>query len=136
MRLLVLDGSNVLPFIVTRLVPDDVQVETVKTFDEARARIQDDSPDAVIINVFPSDLPWTDLQALCHGHNPPIPILYESSVWDNLEEAGLEDHNGHSHFLKKPYPVKELRAELRRLLAMAGADPLHLDEGNEREIEH
>ena len=136
MRLLVLDGSSVLPYIVNRLVPEDVQVETVKTFDEARERLQRDPPDAVILNIFPSNLPWTGLQALCHGHNPPIPVLYESSVWENLEEAGLEDDNGHSHFLKKPYPIEELRAELKHLLMLAAEGPLHLDEGAEDDTLH
>lgn len=135
MRLLVLDGSSVLRNLVMRLVPNGVEVETAATFDEARSRIEGDPPNAVIINVTPSDLPWRGIQALCHDHEPPIPVLYESSVWDNPSEAGLEDLDGHSHFLKKPYSAAELRSNLLRLIELAARESLDL-EGEQAETLH
>lgn len=129
MRLLVLDGSSLLKSLVARIVPDGVYVESAFTFDEAQRRIESDPPDAVIINVAPTDLPWSGIQTLCHGHDPPIPVLYESSVWDSPSEAGLEDLDGHCHFLKKPYSAEQLKQELQRLLLLADGDPLHLGDG-------
>lgn len=136
MRLLVLDGSSVLQNIVARLVPSGVRVETAHTFDDACRRIEGDPPDAVIVNVSPANLPWNGIQALCSEHSPPIPVLYESSIWDGPEDAGLNDLDGRSHFLKKPYSAAQLRAELRRLLLLAEGDPLAVQEGSPEDILH
>lgn len=123
MHLLVLDGSRVLPAVVKRLAPKGVAVESAATFDEARARLRERPPQALIVNLTPADLPWQELQSLCEGHSPPIPVLYESCVHRSPGEAGLTALNGSGHFLEKPYSLDELRDEILRLMAAAESDP-------------
>ena len=119
MHLLVLDGSRVLLSLVRRLAPQGVKVESVATFDEALKRLVLRPPQAMIINLTPSDLPWAELQRLCQKHSPPIPVLYESCVYRSPLEAGLGSLDGTGNFLEKPYSIAELRSEIERLVEMA-----------------
>ena len=116
MHLLVLDGSLVLPALVRRLVPQGVVVEVASDFDHAVAVLAAQPPDAVIANVGPSDLPWEDLRKFCQEHHPKIPVLFESCVFRDAEEAGLGPLNHSAYFIRKPYAYEELRAQIRRLL--------------------
>ena len=119
MHLLVLDGSLVLLSLVRRLAPDGVEVESVATFDEALKRLALRPPQALIVNVTPSELPWSELQRLCQKHSPPIPVLYESCIYHSPLEAGLGSLHGTGHFLEKPYSLAQLRSEIERLVGMA-----------------
>lgn len=116
MRLLVLDGSLVLPSLVRRLVPDDVQVEVADEFDRAVAILTANPPDAVIANVGPSDLPWQELKTFCQNHSPTIPVLFESCVYPGPDEAGLDSLKQSAYFLAKPYPVDDLKKAIRLLI--------------------
>lgn len=120
MHLLVLDGSRVLPSLVRRLAPPGVDVEFAATFAEARLRLEQSPPQAMIVNLTPAELPWQELQRLCQGHSPPIPVLYESCVHHSPGEAGLESLNHSGRFLEKPYSLDELRSEIQRLIEDAG----------------
>ena len=119
MHLLVLDGSLVLPSLVKRLAPPEVDVQSAATFDEARLRLRESPPQALIVNLTPAELPWQELQDLCQAHSPPIPVLYESCVHRSPNEAGLKSLTGHGHFLEKPYSMPELQAEIERLVRVA-----------------
>lgn len=126
MRLLVLDGSRILRRVVERIVSAEVEIESAETFDDAHREICDHPPDAVIVNLGPSDLPWHEIQRCCHEHNPPIPVLFESCVCRTPQEAGLEELDPYSAFLPKPYHAQELRDHIERLLRLASgekADP-------------
>ena len=116
MHLLVLDGSLVLPSLVRRLAPPGVDVESAATFDEARLRLTQDPPEAMIVNLTPAELPWQELQNLCQDHSPPIPVLYESCVHHSPGEAGLAALATNGHFIEKPYSLPQLRAEIERLV--------------------
>ena len=116
LRLLVLDGSLVLRHLVERLVPADVEVESADTFEQANSVLCGHPPDAVIVNLGPSPLPWREIQSCCQEHEPPIPVLFESCVYATPEEAGLDEINGTASFLSKPYPMEKLRAEIERLV--------------------
>lgn len=122
MHLLVLDGSRVLHSLVKRLAPEGVAVETAANFDEARQRLIDHPPQAMIVNLTPAELPWRELQSLCQGHSPPIPVLYESCVHRGPDDAGLASLNHSGRFLEKPYTMDELRDELLRLMAAAESE--------------
>ena len=127
MRLLVLDGSRVLPALIRQLVPQDVDVDTTASFDEAIKELSNKAPDALIVNVTPAQLPWGRLQDLCHNHQPrPIPVLYESCVFDSPRAAGIDDLNGHSSFVTMPFHADELRGYIYRLLDLAGSDDLDI----------
>ena len=83
------------------------------------------APDALIVNVTPAQLPWDRLQAMCHNHKPhPIPVLYESCVFDTPLEAGINDLNGHSAFITKPIHTDDLRSHIYRLLELAQSGQL------------
>ncbi len=117
MRILVLDGSRILPTLVRRLAPSELLVETAATFDEALTRLETDPPQAVIANLTPAHLPWHILRALCQKHQPPIPVLFESCVYQDSEDAGLGPLEEHDSFLAKPYRMEELRFQINRLVA-------------------
>lgn len=127
-RVLILDGSRILASLVRRLAPGPVDLEEVATFDEAMARLREDPPDALIVNVSPADLPWRQLKALCQDCQPKIPVLFESCVYESPIDAGIGDLNHSAAFLSKPYGVEQLRTQLARLLrsgngARRGAAP-------------
>ena len=119
MHLLVLDGSTVLPALVRRLAPPGVDVECAATFEEARLRLTERPPEAMIVNLTPAELPWWELQILCQEHCPPIPVLFESCVHHSPDEAGLESLSSSGRFLEKPYSLPQLRAEIERLVEVA-----------------
>jgi DNA-binding response OmpR family regulator len=120
LRLLVLDGSSLLRDLVARLVSGDVEIESAETFAEADRILEGRPPHAVVVNLGPSDLPWREIQRRCQSHDPPIPVLFESCVFESVEEAGLRELNGFSSFITKPYHAEELKTQIDRLLRIAG----------------
>jgi len=116
MRLLVLDGSRVLPSLVRRLAPAGLEVEEASSFEKAVTTLVADPPDAVIANIGPSELPWQELKDFCQNHKPKIPVLFESCIYQSPYDAGLDDLNHSSFFLNKPYSADELRTAIRLLI--------------------
>ena len=116
-RLLVLDGSRVLHILVVRLAPPDVEVETVQSFQDALTILRYWPPDGVIVNVAPTPLAWREIKRVCHRHDPPIPVLFESCVYKTPQEAGIGELGSESTFLTKPYPLERLREEITRLVS-------------------
>jgi len=123
MRLLILDGSRVLHSLIRRLAPAEVEIEGALTFEEAAASFRDDPPDAAIVNLTASDLPWRELKRLCQVHEPPIPVLFESCVYASSDEAGLGSLDESAGFLAKPYHLADLQNAIERLLLLAGSAP-------------
>jgi len=119
MRLLVLDESQVLPWVVKHLAPPDTEVLGVTDFAAAQRQLREDPPDAAIVSISPAQLPWRDFQHLCATRQPPVPVLYESCLHASPEEAGLAPVEGYAAFLHKPSPNFDLKAEIDRLLATA-----------------
>lgn len=119
MRLLVLDESQVLVSVVKRVVPTCVEVETAGTFEAAWHLLRQRTPDAVIANVGPNDLPWDSMRDYCQRHDPQIPVLFESCVHRSAAEAGLGPLNHNATFIRKPYPLEELKAQIDRLVREA-----------------
>ena len=120
MRLLVLDGSRMLPSVVRRLVPAGVEIEAASTFDEALTILRLDPPQGMIVNLGPADLPWGDVQRLCHEHQPEIPVLFESCIHTCPRDAGLADLDPSAAFLAKPYSLADLKLQIERMLEAAG----------------
>ena len=119
MRLLVLDGSLVLPSLVRRLAPEGLKIEEATTFERAVAILSANPPDAVIANVGPADLPWHELKSFCQEHSPTIPVLFESCVFQEPQEAGLDDLDPSAIFITKPYSMDDLRRAIRLLVLWA-----------------
>lgn len=110
-----------LPSVVARLVPDGVEVESARSFAQASRQLRERPPEAMIVNVGPSPLPWRELQRLCSEHDPPIPVLFESCVFHDAIEAGLARLTSSGHFLEKPYSIADLRREVDWLVHLAEA---------------
>lgn len=121
MRVLVLDQSQILPWIVRHDLEalPDLEVEAVHSLREAEAILFNHPPDAAVVSVPPAQLDWRKFQHLCAKHDPPIPVLYESCVHAGAGDAGLEPLEGYACFLPKPAPSAVLHAALVRLLAEA-----------------
>ena len=122
MRFLVIDGSRMLPALIERLAPADVEVEMASTYDEAKCTICGRQPDAVIVNLGPAKLPWQELHECCRTQSPPIPVLYESCIYHSPEEVGIGCLDEDCAFLIKPYSLAELRDQISRLVELANGD--------------
>ena len=118
MRVLVLDGSRVLPSLVGRLAPE-IQVETAGSFAEVGSAISADPPHGLIVNLTPAQLPWSELFRYCCEHEPPIPVLFESCIYRSAQDAGVEDLCDLGAFLAKPYSLEELRSKIDWLVRTA-----------------
>ncbi|MGB5816101.1 MAG: hypothetical protein WBH85_01755 [Thermoanaerobaculia bacterium] len=105
--------------VVRHLAPAEVEIEGADSFDQAVRKLRADPPDALIVNVVPVDLNWHDLKTFCESHSPRIPVLFESCVYRNPEEAGLGALDDSASFLTKPYHMDRLREEIDRLVASA-----------------
>lgn len=121
MRILVVDGSRVLPTLVGKVGPSDAEIETADDFKQAEQILKDRPPDAVIANVSADGLPWGRFKSLCEDQFPSIPVLFESCVHKSAEEAGLGLLDEFSSFITKPYALSELRSEIDRLVACVRA---------------
>lgn len=127
MRLLVLDGSKLLPWTVRRLVPADVEIEIAASSVDALRVLRDHPPDAAIVNVDPGGPPWQEIGRLCLERRPPIPVLFESNVFRSASEACVELRRGVA-FLPSSARTPELRGALDRLLAVREAPALPAEE--------
>ena len=122
MRLLVVDQSLILQWLVRHEFPDGVEIASAQSLHEAEALLAADgpnAPDAAVVSLPPARLPWRDFQHRCAAHVPPIPVLYESCIDTDGRALGLEPGDGYAAFLKKPAARTELRAALEALLAAA-----------------
>lgn len=119
MRLLVLDPSHILAWIVRHEHPE-LEVDEAADFDQAARRLAEWPPDAALVSLPPASVPWRDFQRRCSGHHPAVPVLYESCLPVERVAAGLEEGDGWAEFLLKPASRAELAAALDRLLAAAG----------------
>ena len=119
MRLLVLDESQLLAWMVEQFCPPGTEVLPLASFEDARRVILDSSPDAAVVSMTPAHVPWRELQDLCASRTPPVPVLFESCVFSNAEEAGLEPGQSLSWFLRKPASSSDFEKALARLLEAA-----------------
>ncbi|HOC43457.1 MAG TPA: response regulator [Thermoanaerobaculales bacterium] len=117
-RVLVVDGSRLMAWLVQTLASDDVEVVQAGRLADAHALLVDDPPDAAIFNLTPWDLEWSRLIDLCHDHAPPIPFVLCSTLDDELP-AGLQLSRPPVAVIKKPARISELRAAVFDLLRAA-----------------
>ena len=115
LRLLVLDPSGILAWLVEHAAPVGVDVEGVTTLQEAERVVREQPPDAAVVSVPPGALPWRQFQHLCAIHR--VPVLYESCVHRNAGDVGIDPADGTALFLGKPAPRGALRDALEQLLA-------------------
>ncbi len=83
MRLLVVDQSLILQWLVRHEFPDGLEIASAQSLAEAEALLAADAPnapDAAVVSLPPARLPWREFQHRCAAHVPPIPVLYESCI--------------------------------------------------------
>jgi DNA-binding NtrC family response regulator len=116
-RLLVVDQSLILQWLVRHEFPDDLEVASARSLHEAEQLLAANPPDAAVVSLPPAQLPWHEFQHRCATHVPPIPVLYESCVDADARAMGLDPADGYAAFLRKPAARSELRSALEALLA-------------------
>ncbi len=122
MRLLVVDQSLILQWLVRHEFPDGLEIASAQNLAEAEALLAADGPNAphaAVVSLPPARLPWRDFHHRCAAHVPPIPVLYESCIDADASALGLEPGDGYAFFLRKPAARTELRSALMALLAVS-----------------
>ena len=84
-RLLLVDGSDLMGWLVARLIPSSMEIVRVGSFAEADRFLREQPPDAAIFNLTPRHLDWRALIDLCVYREPAIPFLC-CTVLENEEE--------------------------------------------------
>lgn len=120
MRLLVVDQSLILQWLVRHEFPDGLEIASAQSLQEAEALVAAEglaAPDAALVSLPPARLPWREFQHRCATHSPPIPVLYESCIDADAAALGLEPGEGYAAFLRKPAARSDLRSAIEELLA-------------------
>jgi len=116
-RLLVVDQSLILQWLVRHEFPDGLEIASAQSLYEAEALLAAEPPDAAVVSLPPAKISWRDFQHRCAAHLPPIPVLYETCVDIDAEAMGLDPADGYAAFLHKPAARSELHSALEALLA-------------------
>ena len=117
-RLLVVDGSQLMTWLVMSVVPRGVSVEWVTSFAEAEAILRENPPDAAILNITPSRLDWNLLREICRGHRPPVQVICCEAI-GNLD-GGSQSTCPDERSLSKPFSINDLRQRVGLLLEEIG----------------
>lgn len=117
MRVLVLDSSGILPWVVEHTASAGTVIDAVRTVEEAERAVRDRRPDAAVVSVPHGNLPWARFHQLCASQRPPVPVLYESAVIGSPRDAGIDPADGVCHFLRSPARREELARALDELFA-------------------
>lgn len=87
-RLLLVDGSDLMGWLVARLIPGNVEIVRATSFGEADRCLRDKPPDVAIFNLTPRHLDWRVLLDRCSDRQPVIPFLCCSPFENDFERDG------------------------------------------------
>ncbi len=90
MRLLVLDQSLILQWLVRHEFPDGVEILSAQDLHQAEELLAAETPDAAVVSLPPAQIPWREFQHRCASHSPPIPVLYETCLDIDARAIGLD----------------------------------------------
>ena len=119
-RLLLVDGSDLMGWLVAHLIPPEVEVIRATSFTEADRWLREKPPDAAIFNLMPRHLDWRTLLDRCVQGERIVPYLCCSAI-DNDEERDGPLPCRPEDFFTKLIPQNELRNLLERLFAESRA---------------
>ncbi|MFV2072266.1 MAG: hypothetical protein ACC742_06395 [Thermoanaerobaculales bacterium] len=119
-RLLLVDGSDLMRWQVSHLVPYEVEVVRAASFAEADRFLREDPPDAAIFCLTPSRLDWRTLLGHCTDHQPVIPFLCCSALEIDEDIDGPLPCRPEDYFTKS-ISLKEFRQLLDHLVTEAQA---------------
>ncbi len=114
-RLLIVDGSSLMTWLVGTLFPEEFSIRQVRSFRVAESVLRNDPPDAVILNLTPCHLDWSLLDRLCRGHRPPVPVLYCATGRECIVDVD-ELPCPTDEILFKPFGMSAFRARVEILL--------------------
>jgi len=114
-RLLIVDGSPLMAWLVSTLAQPEVKVERATSFKEAETILKENPPDAAILNITPAHLNWSLLGDLCRVHQPPIPFLCCNAVPAEADDDEFIAGPG-DRILCKPFSVSDLRDSVDHLI--------------------
>ena len=119
-RLLLVDGSDLMSWLVARLIPRTMEIVRVGSFAEADRCLREQPPDAAIFNLSPRHLDWRALIDRCVFHEPAIPFLCCTAIENDEERDGPLPCRPEDYFTKS-VSQEEFRARVKRLCAEFGA---------------
>jgi DNA-binding response OmpR family regulator len=121
LRVLVLDESQLLAWMVGHFAPPGTSVVGLTSFDAARRALLESPPDAAVVSISSPHTPWREFRKLCSCQRPPVPVLFASSVFASAADAGLEPELADALFLRTPATKDDLQSVLARLFRVADA---------------
>jgi len=119
-RLLLVDGSDLMGWLVAHLIPSDVEVIRATSFTEADRCLREHPPDAAIFNLMPRHLDWRSLLDRCVRCETVVPYLCCSAI-DNDEERDGPLPCRPEDFFTKSISQNDLRKLLERLFSESRA---------------
>jgi len=117
-RLLIVDGSQLMTWLVMSVLPNGITVEWATSYDEAETILRENPPDAAILNITPCRLDWNLLRSICRAHRPPVPVICCEAI-GNLD-GGNQQTCPHERCLAKPFSINDLRQKVELLLEEIG----------------
>ena len=119
-RLLLVDGSDLMGWLVARLIPRSVGIVRAGSYAEAERYLREQPPDAAIFNLTPRHLDWRALIDRCVYHSPAIPFLC-CTVFENDEERDGPLPCRPKDYFTKSISKDDFQALLERLCSTPGA---------------
>lgn len=119
-RLLLVDGSDLMGWLVAQLIPCEVEIIRAASFAEADRCLREQPPDAAIFNLMPRHLNWRTLLDRCVHSQGVVPYLCCSAI-DNDEERDGPLPCRPEDFFTKSISQNDLRKLLEGLFSESRA---------------
>jgi len=115
-RLLVVDDEqDMLLLLETLLKKEGFDVETAMSGEEAITKMEDNTPDLVITDLFMGGMNGMQLMESIHSNTPLLPVIILSGQ-AQIRDAVKATHLGSAAFLTKPIEKEGLYEQVRRAL--------------------
>ncbi len=130
-RLLVVDDEqDMLLLLETLLKKEGFDVETAMSGEEAITKMEDNTPDLVITDLFMGGMNGMQLMESIHSNTPLLPVIILSGQ-AQIRDAVKATHLGSAAFLTKPIEKEGLYEQVRRALNISANGKKDNDFANE-----
>jgi len=120
-KILLADDSLTIQKVVElTFMDEDYEVQSVRSAEEARARLEAGRPDIVIADIHVPGASGYELCREVKERYQGVPVLLLVGTFETVDEADLADCGAEAH-LKKPFDSQELLRTVQDLTASAGA---------------